>query len=166
MGFATLIIPSLILLAGVVNDLRSRKVKNTLVISSAVVALAAHFYFNGTQGLLDGGLAFLAALALTLPLVLIRALGAGDLKLLAAFALAVNWHAVFVTAVASLFWGALLGAIKAVISGKGMTLLKNTGSIIKGTNIQTLQTTKIPYTVALLFGWMTYISLELQGGRI
>ncbi len=166
MGLTTLIIPTLILLAGVAGDLRSRKVKNSLVIVSAIIAIGVHFYFSGTQGLVDGGLAFVTALALTLPLVLARVLGAGDMKLLAAFALSLNWYAVFVTVVGSLFWGAILGVTRAILAGQGLTMVKNTVAILKGVNSQTLQTTKIPFTVALLFGWLTFVSLEFHGGRL
>lgn len=166
MSLAANIIPTLILLAGVVNDIRERKVRNILVVTSALAAIVSTLVFRGINESGSAMLAFGAALAMTLPLVLAKVLGAGDMKLLMAFALAVTPQAVFSTFVISIFTGALLGVFRAALSGHFVRVLKNTGSILRGTKPDQLNTTKIPYTVALLFGWLTYLSLEWHGGRL
>lgn len=166
MGLTANIIPTLILIAGVANDIRERKVRNILVLISACLAIFSTLVFRGTSEVSSAALAFGAAMAMTLPLVLAKVLGAGDMKLLMAFALAVTPQAVFTTVIVSLFAGALLGVFRAALSGHLVRVLKNTGSILRGAKPEQLNTTKIPYTVALLFGWLTYLSLEWQGGRL
>ena len=152
-----LVIPSLILFGALVTDLRSRKIYNWYVIAAAVLALANSFYFfqwSGiTQGLAGAGLALL----LTLPLVLVGVLGAGDMKLLIVFGLGTSYSAVFAVLVASFIWAAVFGLIYAVLSGGFRRMLGNMAAITKGENAKTLKLHQIPFTVAIVIGWMTYL---------
>jgi prepilin peptidase CpaA len=96
-------------------DIRSHRIPNLLVGVTLVAAFAVQFMLNGVLGLgLALGGAALGLLAL-LPLHLMRALGAGDVKLMAAFgallgplntvlALAFTLIAGAVLAVATLGW--------------------------------------------------------------
>lgn len=84
---------SVLLLVAAWTDLRSRRIPNALVLSGSVFALLAHTLLpvgNGFLSDLPGGLGFLAALKgfvfgllALLPLYWFRAMGAGDVKLLA-----------------------------------------------------------------------------------
>lgn len=160
-------ISTLILLAGVVDDLRSRKVHNKLVLVLALIGAAATLFVSGPQGLLWGLLAASCAIILCLPLVVTHILGAGDMKLLAAFGLTVQWNSVLWVVVYSLFWGALLGVFRSILRGEGKLLLQNTLKIAGRQNIEAQTLQKIPYTVALLFGWLTHISLvQVTGGSL
>lgn len=161
-----MIIASLILLVGVVEDLRTKKVPNTHIIAMAALALAAQLFVVGTSGLFPSLLSVTTAVLIMIPLVMAKVIGAGDMKLLMAFSIVVPWSATFTTAIAALIWGALLGLIKSILSGQFSQLLKTTGAIARGHRTADMPTTQIPYTVALLFGWMTYLSLEFHGGRI
>jgi prepilin peptidase CpaA len=66
------------------TDVRTRKIPNWLTVSGVVVGIAINAYFRGWAGVkasLEGtGL----ALVVLLPLVMLRALGAGDWKLMGA----------------------------------------------------------------------------------
>lgn len=151
-------IPSLILLAAVVEDIRTRKVKNRVVLICLGIAAVSSFMFGGWNGLLHGAFGFMTAFLLHVPLVYVRVLGAGDMKVMMAFGLATNWEAVLGTAAFALLWGALLGLFRALLGGKLLTLFKNTLKISYARNsMDDQQLNQVPYTVALFFGWMSYL---------
>ena len=66
-------------------DIRTRRIPNALTLAFPVAALAVHLYMNG----MDGGVSTLGGwtlgLVLFLPLFALGGMGAGDVKLLAAF---------------------------------------------------------------------------------
>ncbi|MCB0390204.1 MAG: prepilin peptidase [Bdellovibrionales bacterium] len=156
-----LIIPTLILVIGVGNDLKSRKVRNYLILIFIFCSIANTFYFSGVDGLKMGGISLLVALGCCLPLVLPKIMGAGDMKLLMAFAINVAPMSTFYVFMYSFIWGALLGLLQALLKGQGMSLFHNTIAIVtsgkKAVSPEKLH--KIPYTVALLFGWLTQLTL-------
>jgi prepilin peptidase CpaA len=82
-----------LLLAATVIDVRTRRIPNALVASGTLIALAVHAIAPagdglfawpwGSIGVVQSLLGVAAGLALFMPLHLLRALGAGDVKLLA-----------------------------------------------------------------------------------
>lgn len=151
-------VPTLILIAGVFADLRSRRVPNSLVIALAIMGLGFSVFWHGWgPGLGHAFLGFGTALLVSWPLVTMGALGAGDMKLLAAFGLCAGWYAVAFTAIAAIVWGAILGLVRAALSGEGRAVLKNTIAILSRKKTEAMSLHHIPYTVALLFGWMTHL---------
>ena len=166
MSFMPLIVPSLILIAGLIDDLRSRKIHNWLVLSCLAVALVYSFVTKDSLGfrlsLLAGGI----AIGMTLPLVLLKILGAGDMKLMIAFGVATDYQAVIEVIVYSFFWGALLGIITALLNKDGLQLFKNTLKIATKKEVTQKELHKIPYSVALLFGWLTHVSTQVYGGLL
>lgn len=81
---------ALLILAAVATDVRSRRIPNRLVLAGLAIALALHAtaWLSGAPSLAGAALwsplaGLLAAGALLLPLYLLRACGAGDVKLLA-----------------------------------------------------------------------------------
>src|SRR5688572_11150512 len=99
----TALVPTFILLAGVVDDLRSRKVHNWLVGILLVLAVTFQLLNQGWFGLQQGALGAGTALAVGFPLVLVRLMGAGDLKLMLAFGMATSWNVTLTV----LFWALL-----------------------------------------------------------
>ena len=162
MNFGTHNIPTvvatLILIAGMIDDLASRKVHNWLFLTCAGVALLTASLYGGGAGALQGLLGFGAAVAILLPLVLAKALGAGDMKIMAAFGLVTSWETVIHVAIYSIIWGAFFGFIRVLIKGEALNLIRNIFRIITRQKLQATQLHTIPYTVALLIGWMTYLT--------
>lgn len=153
-----LAVPTLILLAGVVEDLRTRKVKNRVVLICMGIAVVSSFLGGGWNGLLVGTAGLLTAFLLHVPLVYARVLGAGDMKLMMAFGLSTHWQAVLTVSLFALLWGALLGLTRALISGRLLGLIQNTLKIgYDRASLDPGQLNQIPYTVALLFGWLSYV---------
>lgn len=157
------IAPFIILSMALIEDLRTQKVRNTTIISFAVLALISQAVLFGFNGLMGGLFGAMVGLFVCLPLVLMKGLGAGDMKVLAVLGLATNWHVALWTAVFSLVWGALLGIFKAVLDGRGLNLLQNTVALLNKTTRSYVNVHRIPYTVALLLGWATYLSVNLRG---
>lgn len=159
-AFTTLLVPTLILVAGVINDLWRKKVFNWISLTLIVVAGLYVAVFKGLAAfpvaLLGAGL----ALALTLVFVMAKIMGGGDMKLFIAFGLATDMTAVFYTFIFSFIWGALLGVIKAFLDGQGLDLLKNTLQVAVLKKQTNTELHRIPYTVALLFGWFTHLTLQ------
>lgn len=156
-------VATLILVAGLVDDLRSRKVHNGLVLSLLVATVVCSIFFRGFEGSLIGIGAMLLALVITIPLFATRILGGGDVKLFAVFALAVDPVTMFWTLVYSFIWGALFGVTRAALQKQLGVLVRNTYKIASRQKLQVQEIQKIPYTFALLLGWATQITL-LRGG--
>ncbi len=153
MGFHY-ILPSLILSAGVVDDLRSRKVHNWLSMSLLAIAAVAVLISGGFSGLMTASLGVVILLAVLAPLVLLGVIGGGDMKLMLAFTMATSWQIGASVLLYSLVWGALFGVDKVLASHPPSVVL---AKLQHPTQIRlNADAMKIPYTVALLLGWLTY----------
>jgi Flp pilus assembly protein protease CpaA len=157
-------VATLTLVAGLVDDLRSRKVHNVLVLFMLPAVALASFYFRGYEGFLLGAGSFLLALIATIPLFTLGMLGGGDVKLFAVFALALDPVSMFWTLVYSVIWGALFGVTRATLQKQLMMLVKNTYRLTGKQRVQVQELHKIPYTFALLLGWFTQLTLMRAGG--
>jgi len=123
-----MLLPTLLLallLAAVTTDLRSRRIPNTLVLAGIALALMAHgLALSGMGQPLAGAswwapLAGLATgLAALMPLYLLRALGAGDVKLMAMVGAFVGAPTVLTATLYTLLAGGLLSL--AMMFGQGV----------------------------------------------
>ena len=110
---------------GAVVDVRSRRIPNFLTFGAAVAGIGLHAWTAGCAGLLFGVSGWLLGAVLFLPMFLLRAMGAGDLKLLAAVGsflgpIGVLWAAFF-TALA----GGVLALLIAVFNRYTRTAFRN-----------------------------------------
>ena len=149
-----------ILLAGAIDDFRSRKFHNKLFIACAVFGFAVSVALGGWIGAESGALGFLAGFALILPLVLAGAIGAGDMKLLAAFGAACGWIAVFEVGAFALVWGAIFGALQAILRGEGLQLFRNVARLAATRSSQGVKLHRIPFAAAIFVGWLTFLTYE------
>lgn len=156
-------VATLTLVAGLIDDMRSQKVHNALVIALFAAALAANFVFRDGNGLVLGGLALLAALALALPLFVLGVVGGGDVKLFGVFALCVDPYTAFWTLVYSIIWGGIFGLTRATLQKEILVLVRNTYKLAKRQKLHVQEMHKIPYTFALLLGWFTQLTLMRAG---
>ena len=104
-----------------VCDLRTRRVPNVLTFGATAVGLAFALLKAGLSGLLANLLASGIGFALFLPLFALGGMGAGDVKLLAAFG---AWLGPIATLWAGL-WAALAGGIMAVVVGASHGYLRD-----------------------------------------
>ncbi|MGZ3723900.1 MAG: A24 family peptidase [Bdellovibrionales bacterium] len=155
-----------ILLAGMVDDLRSRKVHNQLLVVVFPIALICSFYFRGFDGTMLGIGAFIGALIITIPLFAAGILGGGDVKLFAVFGFCVDPSSMLSTLLYSFIWGAVFGLTRAALQGQLLVLVRNTYKASRGRRTQTQEVQKIPYTFALLLGWFTQLTLLHASGLL
>ena len=94
-----------------ITDLRSRRVPNILTLTAAVVAFAFHGFSSGWPALVMSLGGWVVGLMLFMPLFLLRGIGGGDVKLLAAIG---AWLGPIPTIWVALF-AALAGGVLAVI---------------------------------------------------
>lgn len=155
---------AIILGIGVIEDLRTKKVRNALILWMAGIVAVGLVVFGGAPALGQGLLGLSTAFILTLPLVLAGAMGAGDMKLLMAFGLASDWGTVLETFLLSLIWGCIIGVIKIVASSQvRQTLYNMYGFINKNFRAPKTAMTHIPYTVAYMLGWISLLTFRFYG---
>lgn len=93
MALATKIALVLLVLTAAFWDLRWRKIPNWLVLSGLIVGFALNGFLFEWQGVKLAALGLGIAFAVYFPLYLIRAMGAGDVKLMMAIGSLVGWAA-------------------------------------------------------------------------
>ncbi len=150
-----ILLPTLLLIGASAFDIKTGRFPNWLFLASGITSMVV--LLSSSQSPLFVATAFLSAAFLFLvltPLVFMGALGAGDLKLLFVFCLLTQPTTTLWVLAYSLFWGALMGVMKLALAGE---LLVFAQSVIL--NTPQVRNQKIPYTVALLLGWMTLLSL-------
>jgi prepilin peptidase CpaA len=99
------------------SDLHSRTIPNWLVVAGLILGFGLNTYLRGWPGLWSALLGFGLALALYIPLYMLRAMGGGDVKLMAAvgsLAGPQDWFTIFVLA-------SVLGGVFAL----GLLFLRN-----------------------------------------
>lgn len=156
-----IIAASSVLISGVVDDLRSRKFHNWLFLGCLAFGAVFVLATGGVRAFPMALLGMAGGFAVFLPMVLLKIIGAGDMKLMGAFGLIAGWDAVLTTAFWSLIWGALFGLIAVIVRGHFKALLHNMFSIVVVRERQGLELQKIPFTIAILMGWLS--SLVLRG---
>ena len=105
-----IVLAGLVLLAGA-SDLRSRRIPNWLVLAGLVFGIGLNSFLYGMPGLWASLKGAGIALAIYFPLWILRAMGAGDAKLMAAVGSIVgpgNWLAIF-------FLSAVLGGVMGLL---------------------------------------------------
>ena len=106
----------LLLLLAAHSDLRTRRIPNRLTLAGVAVGLVSGAVLGGWGGLGEAALGGLAGLGVFLLLYLMRAMGAGDVKLMAAAGTFLGFPLVLWGAVCSALAGGLLVAFVALRS--------------------------------------------------
>lgn len=154
------LVPTLILLIGVVDDIWTKKFHNKLFVGSLVFAGVFCLATGGLTQLGIGIISFVTVFVVMVPMVLLKIVGAGDLKLMLAFGLASNWQDVLGVLMFSLLWALVFGLIKAALDKKLLLVFKNVGNMVSKKSVDMNSLHRIPYTVPLFFGWMSQLVNE------
>jgi prepilin peptidase CpaA len=115
--------------AGGLADLRTRRIPNWLNLSGLVLGVGLNTFFDQGKGLRLALIGFALALLIYIPLYLIRAMGAGDVKFMAAIGAIVgaqNWLTLFlITAV----FGGVASLCLVIVRGRLHLTLGNLSTI-------------------------------------
>ena len=107
------------------TDLRSRRIPNWLTFGGAGAAVLYHLLFTGSSAALSGVLGWLLGAALFFPLFVLRGMGAGDVKLLAALGAWLGPQTTFFVAFYTTIAGGLMAVLVALYSGYVRTAARN-----------------------------------------
>jgi prepilin peptidase CpaA len=153
---------TLTFLAGWV-DWHTRKIPNWLTISGIVFGIAMHAWMAGAHGAAASLEGMGLALALLLPLVLLRALGAGDWKLMGAAGALLGPGMLIFVLLASVFVSGAMAAFRMIQTRRMRATIRNIMALLRGFTVLGLQPNpdvsldtpaliKLPFGVAAAVG--------------
>lgn len=148
------------------TDLRSRRIPNWLTVPGLVIGIAANTVLSGWSGLKASLLGAAVGLALLLPFVLLRSLGAGDWKLAGALGAFTGPSVLVDLLLASVFVAGLMAVALVIYKGRVRQTLRNIGHILislvtfrlpgSRVSLDNPDSLKVPYGVALAFTVVLY----------
>ena len=113
-------------------DWRSRRIPNWLTVPALAVGLAGHSIAGGWNGAKAALAGAALPLALLLPVVLLRGLGAGDWKLMGALGALLGWAQILLVLLASIFLAGLFAVIQLVRQKRVAKTLANLWELVRG----------------------------------
>jgi prepilin peptidase CpaA len=150
------LIPVAIVSLAALLDVRSRRIPNWLTLSAFVGGLAVQVLRGGPNGVIEALSGAALGLCLLLPFYAVRAIGAGDVKLLAAIGAWLGPQAL----VSVVMYGALVGgAISVVMLIRRRTLGRTFGDMVMNPLNLRRSGATAPYGVAIASG--VYLSMLL-----
>jgi prepilin peptidase CpaA len=132
MPLAPAIVAVLLVLAvlAAVWDLRTRRIPNWLVLAGLIAGFGLNGILYGLEGLELAGLGMLVGFGIYLVLYLLHAMGAGDVKLMAAVGSLVGWREWFHIFLVAVVIGAIAGVALALSKGRLMRTFNNVAYIV------------------------------------
>jgi prepilin peptidase CpaA len=155
------------------TDLRSRRIPNWLTVSGLVIGIAANTALGGWGGLKTSLLGAAVGLALLLPFVLLRSLGAGDWKLAGALGAFAGPGILVDLLLGSVFVAGVMAVALVIYKGRVRQTIRNIGHILislvtfqlpgSRVSLDNPDSLKVPYGVALAFTVVLYGILWKMG---
>ena len=158
-------------------DLKSRRIPNWLVLMGLIASFIFQILFNSSgsfSGFKAWGLGLLVGFGLFLPLYLLRAMGAGDVKLMAMVGAFLGPVSALGAVLMTLVVGGVLAIAVALWSGVLRHTLGNIRFVLTQTMLKTLpggvqleapaySAGSLPYAVAIAAGTLIHLILERSG---
>jgi prepilin peptidase CpaA len=148
------------------TDLRSRRIPNWLTVPGVLIGITANTVLSGWSGLKTSLLGAAVGLALLLPFVLLRSLGAGDWKLAGALGAFTGPSVLVDTLLASVFVAGVMAVALVIYKGRVRQTLRNIGHILislvtfrlpgSRVSLDNPDSLKVPYGVALALTVVIY----------
>jgi prepilin peptidase CpaA len=155
------------------TDLRSRRIPNWLTVPGLVIGVVANTVLGGWSGLKTSLLGAVIGLALLLPFVLLRSLGAGDWKLAGALGSFAGPALLMDLLIGSVFVAGLMAVALIIYKGRVRQTLRNIGHILislvtfrlpgNQVSLDNPESLKVPYGVALALTVVLYGILRKVG---
>ena len=115
----------IIALCATMTDLRTRRIPNLLTFGAAAAAIVFHTLGGGVTGTLTAAGGWLAGAALFMPFFLLRGMGAGDVKLLAALGAWLGAGDAFRVAIYTSLAGGVMALAVSAAHGYLRTVVRN-----------------------------------------
>jgi prepilin peptidase CpaA len=168
-----LILPTLLAIAGGWTDWRSRRIPNWLTVPGLVAGIAVNSWLHGWPGakasLLGAGL----GLALLLPFVLIRSLGAGDWKFVGALGAFLGPENLLTVLLLGILVNGLMALIMIVRKKRLRETVRNLGRMLAAfltmhlpgpdLTLDNPDLVKVPFGVAVAIAVILYSSRQAWG---
>lgn len=147
------------------TDLRSARIPNVLTFGAVVAAFAFHTFAPAGVGPAEAGLGLVVGMLVFFPFFALGAMGAGDVKLMAALGAWLGWSAAINVALFGAAAGGVLAVIVALWHGYLRTALRNLKTLALHwwlTGVQPLpeltldqgKGLRLPYALPILAGLM------------
>jgi prepilin peptidase CpaA len=148
------------------TDLRSRRIPNWLTVPGLVIGIVSNTALNGWSGLKTSLLGAAVGLALLLPFVLLRSLGAGDWKLAGALGAFTGPGLLIDVLLGSVFVAGVMAVALIIYKRRMRQTLRNIGHILislvtfrlpgSRVTLDNPDSLKVPYGVALALSVVLY----------
>ena len=164
-----------LIFTAMVFDIRSHRIPNFLVLAGLCVGLALHTFSTGGSGIGYALTGLAVGFGLFIPLYMFRAMGAGDVKLMAMVGAFLGPASTLGAVLTTLLAGGLLAIAVALWKGVLSTMVTNIRFMMThasvsamsgvGMGIEPLSTTaaKLPYAVAIAAGTLVHVMLVRSG---
>lgn len=167
------ILPALFALIAGGHDWRTRRIPNWLTVSGALVGFALNSFARGWTGAKESLLGLGLGLALLLPFVLVRSLGAGDWKLAGALGAFLGPRNLLAVLFATVMVAGLMALILIIWKRRVRRTLGNIGRMLAATfqfhlpgpelSLDNPEALKIPFGVALAIAVILFTAGHLWG---
>ncbi len=159
-----------------VFDIRSRRIPNRLVLAGLVAGIGIHLWLDGWAGLKTAGIGLAVGFGVYFLLYLVRAMGAGDVKLMGALgAIAGWWHWFWVFCFSAVI-GAVFALLLTVSRGRLRQTFWNIGFIVyslirfrapyadrEELDVRSEKALRMPHGLAIGLGVIAYLSARKIG---
>ena len=168
----------ILVLAAAVYDVRYRRIPNWLTVSGAAVGLALNtFLYSGWPGLVFSLKGLLLGFGLYFALYALRAMGAGDVKLMGAVGSIVGWQDWFAIFLVSAIIGGILALLVMVLRGRVKKTIWNVGYILgemrhgrpayinrEELDVKNPKSVGLPHGAVIAVGTIFFLALSLHFG--
>lgn len=160
-----------------IYDWRLRKVPNWLNLSGAIVGIGLNTFFFAMHGLVSALLGLLLALAIYIPFHLLRAMGAGDAKLMAAVGAVAgpqNWLLILLY---TMLAGGVMALAVAARSGRMRKTFTNTAVVAQDLlqlqsparhpelDVRNPRSVRLPHAVSIAAGSLFFLAGMLSSAH-
>jgi prepilin peptidase CpaA len=168
-----------LVLAAAIYDVRYRRIPNWITASGVVIGLALNsFLYQGVAGLLFALKGFGVGFGLYLLLYAIHAMGAGDVKLMAAVGSLVGWGDWFGIFLVTAILGGIMAIIVSLARGRMMRTVSNIGYIFgemrqgrpaylsrEELDVKSPKSVGLPHGAVIAVGTLFFLALSAHYGR-
>lgn len=149
-------------------DITSRRIPNRLVLAGLIASFILQINFYGFEGFKAWGLGLLVGFGAFLPIYMLRAMGAGDVKLMAMVGSYLGLNLALGAVITTLVIGGILAIATAMYSGVFIQTMKNVRTVLTVGMYKTLSgggvqldapaasAGSMPYAVAIGLGTLVH----------